>query len=115
MHRYILLNSNYSKHKHGAIPTIELSSDGCDLEAKRLLEELEIIMHAFGIEMIENEFWRKEIFEGVSRALKVYMVRNLITEEKLEELLKNWFWKLEREKEKTKNIESCQKRFWIRL
>ena len=46
-------------------------------------------MHAFDIEMAENEFWRKEIFEGVSRALKVYMVRNLITEEKLEELLKN--------------------------
>ena len=82
-----------------------MSSDGCGLEAKRLLEELEIIMHAFDIEMVENEFWRKEIFERASRALKVYMVWNLITEEKLEELLKNWFWKLEREKEKTKNIQ----------
>ena len=66
-----------------------LSSDGCGLEAKRLLEELEIIMHAFDIEMVENVFRRKEIFERASRALKVYMVRNLITEEKLEELLKN--------------------------
>ena len=66
-----------------------MSSDGCGLEAKRLLEELKIIMHALDIEMVENVFWRKEIFERVSRALKVYMVRNLITEEKLKELLKN--------------------------
>ena len=40
-----------------------LSSDGCGLEAKRLLEELKIIMHALDIEMVENVFWRKEIFE----------------------------------------------------
>ena len=66
-----------------------MSSDGCGLEAKRLLEELEITMHAFGIEMVENVFWRKEIFERASRALKVYMVRNLNKVEKLEELLKN--------------------------
>jgi len=89
MHCYILLNSNYSKHQHGTIPTVELSSDGCGLEAKRLLEELEIILYALDIEMVENVFWRKEIFEKASRALKVYMVRNLITEKKLEELLKN--------------------------
>jgi len=36
-----------------AIPTIELSSGGSGLEAKRLLRELEIIMYALDIEMVE--------------------------------------------------------------
>jgi len=35
-----------------ATPTIELSSDGCGLEAKRLLREMKIIMYALDIEMV---------------------------------------------------------------
>ena len=31
------------------------------------------------------------------------MVRNLITEKKLKELLKNWFWKLDEEEGEKKN------------
>ena len=62
MHCYILLNSNYSKHQHGTIPTIELSSDGCGIEAKKLLEELKIILYALDIEMAENEFLEKRDF-----------------------------------------------------
>lgn len=48
-----------------ATPTIELSSDGCGLEAKRLLRELEIIMYALDIEMVEmvlekRNFWKSK-------------------------------------------------------
>ena len=47
----------------GAIQTIELSNNDCGLEAKRLLGELEIIMYAFDIEMVEMGFEEKRFLK----------------------------------------------------
>jgi hypothetical protein len=55
----------------GAIQTVELSSDDCWQEDKRVLEELEILMYALDLGRVEEDLWRKEIFERSSRELKI--------------------------------------------
>ena len=51
-----------------AIQTVGLSNDDCGQEARRVLEELEILMYALELEIVEEEFWKKEIFERASRS-----------------------------------------------
>ena len=51
------------KTNMGAIQTIELSNNDCGLEAKRLLGELEIVMYAFDIEMVEMGFEEKRFLK----------------------------------------------------
>ena len=51
------------KTNMGAIQTIELSNNDCGLEAKRLLGELEIVMYAFDIEMVEMSFEEKRFLK----------------------------------------------------
>jgi hypothetical protein len=69
----------------GAIQTVELSSDDCGQEAKRVLEDLEILMYALDLERVEEDLWKKEIVERSSRELKIFMVRNWSKEEKIED------------------------------
>lgn len=92
----------------GAIQTFELSSDDCGQEAKRVLEELEILTYAMDLEMKEEELWKKEIFERSNRALKILMVRNLSKEEKLEDLRKKLIMKVREKEEKNKKAKELQ-------
>ena len=66
----------------------------------RGLEELEILMYALELEMVEEEFWKNGIFERASRSLKIFMVRNVSKEEKVEDLRKKLIRKVREEEKK---------------
>ena len=83
----------------GTIRKVKLSNDYCNQEAKRVSEELEILMYALDLENVEKEHWNKEIFDRASGSLKIFMVRNLSKEKNIEELRKMLLLRVREEKE----------------
>jgi len=92
----------------GAIQTVGLSSDDCGREARKVLEELEILMYALELETVEEEFWKNGIFERASRSLKIFMVRNVSKEEKVEDLRMKLIRKVREEEEEKERAMDLQ-------
>jgi len=91
-----------------AIQTVGLSSDDCGQEDRRVLEELEILMYALELKIVEEKFWKKGIFERASRSLKIFMVRNVSKEEKVEDLRIKLIRKVREEEEEKERAMDLQ-------